>query len=95
MKNIALILASGTGARCNLGFPKQFAKINNKTILEYTIEVFESHNLIDEILLVTSSENVEIVKEISKKYKKVIQVIKGEIVHITESQPYTKLKQMF
>lgn len=77
MKNIALILASGTGARCNLGFPKQFAKINNKTILEYTIEAFESHNQIDEILLVTSSENIEIVKEISKKYKKVIQVIKG------------------
>lgn len=77
MKNIALILASGTGARCNLGFPKQFAKINNKTILEYTIEAFNSHTEIDEVILVTSSENIDIVKELSKKYKKVSQVIKG------------------
>lgn len=77
MKNIALILASGTGARCNLGFPKQFAKINNKTILEYTIEAFNSHNEIDEVILVTSSENIDIVKELSQKYKKVTQVIKG------------------
>lgn len=77
MKNIALILASGTGARCNLGFPKQFAKINNKTILEYSIEAFEFHNEIHEIFLVTSEENIDTVKELSQKYKKVIKVIKG------------------
>lgn len=77
MKNIALILASGTGARCNLGFPKQFAKINNKTILEYTIDAFNSHNKIDEILLVTSSENIATVEKLSQKYQKVTRVIKG------------------
>lgn len=77
MKNIALILASGTGARCNLGFPKQFAKINNKTILEYTIDVFDSHNEINEILIVTSEENVDTVKKLSQNYKKVSNVIKG------------------
>lgn len=77
MKNIALILASGTGARCNLGYPKQFAKINNKTILEYTIDAFETHNLIDEIILVTSAEFLETVKEIASKYSKVKSVIKG------------------
>ena len=51
MKNIALILASGTGSRCELNLPKQFAKIGNKTILEYTLDVFETHKLIDEIYL--------------------------------------------
>ena len=77
MKNIALILASGTGARCNLGFPKQFAKINDKTILEYTIEAFENHSEIDEVLIVTSNENISIVKELSNKFSKVTQVIAG------------------
>lgn len=77
MKNIALILASGTGSRCNLGIPKQFAKINNKTILEYTVNAFETHELIDEIYLVTSKEFLEKVKELTKNYKKVQKVIQG------------------
>ena len=77
MKNIALILASGTGSRCNLGIPKQFAKINNKTILEYTVNAFETHELIDEIYLVTSKEYLEKVKELTKNYKKVQAVIQG------------------
>ncbi len=77
MKNIALILASGTGSRCNLGIPKQFAKINNKTILEYTIDAFETHKLIDEIYLVTSKEFLEKVKELTKNHKKVQKVIQG------------------
>lgn len=77
MKNIALILASGTGSRCNLGIPKQFAKINNKTILEYTINAFETHELIDEIYLVTSKEFLEKVKELTKDYIKVQAVIQG------------------
>ena len=35
MKNIAIILASGTGSRSGLNIPKQFYKINDKTVLEY------------------------------------------------------------
>lgn len=77
MKNIALILASGVGARCELGFPKQFALINGKSILEYTVEKFENNAKIDEIYLVTSAEFLEKVKNIAKKFKKVKKVIQG------------------
>ena len=79
MKNIALILASGTGERCNLGYPKQFAKINNKTIIEYTIDAFENNSHIDEIFLVTSNECLPILQDIILKanYKKVMGVIEG------------------
>lgn len=77
MKNIALILASGSGERCNLGYPKQFAKINNKTILEYTIDNFENHDQIDEIIVVTSEPYLKQIKEITSKYKKVTRIIKG------------------
>lgn len=77
MKNIALILASGTGSRCELNLPKQFAKIGNKTILEYTLDVFETHELIDEIYLVTSEQNLEFVQALSSNYLKVKKVVKG------------------
>ena len=77
MKNIALILASGIGARCELGFPKQFALINGKSILEYTVQKFENNEKIDEIYLVTSAEFLEKVKNIAKNFKKVKKVIQG------------------
>lgn len=78
-KNIALILASGTGSRCGLSYPKQFAKINNKTILEITIDNFENHNLIDEIILVTNAEYVEKIKLLTSSYKKVSKVLAGGV----------------
>jgi 2-C-methyl-D-erythritol 4-phosphate cytidylyltransferase len=79
MKNIALILASGTGSRCNLGYPKQFAKVGNKTILEFTIDAFENHPEIDDIYIVTSNEFIPKVKNIimNSSYKKIVSIIEG------------------
>jgi 2-C-methyl-D-erythritol 4-phosphate cytidylyltransferase len=79
MKNIALILASGTGSRCGLGYPKQFASINGKTIIEHTIDKFQTHKKIDEIILVTSKEYVQKLKDIvsNSNYTKVTNVIAG------------------
>lgn len=77
MKNIAIILASGNGSRCELDYPKQFAKVNNKTILEYTVDKFEQHKDIDEIILVCAAEYIEKVKNILSKYKKISKFISG------------------
>lgn len=77
MKNIALILASGTGSRSGLDYPKQFFTVNNKTILEYTVEKFQDNENIDEIILVTNTEYVEKVKSLTKKYSKVVNVLQG------------------
>ena len=79
MKNIALLLASGTGSRCGLDYPKQFAKIGDKTILELSIDNFESHELIDEIIIVTNAEYVEKVKELTQTYIKVSNVVAGGV----------------
>ena len=43
MKNIALILASGTGKRSGFDIPKQFVKIGGKTVLELSTEAFEKN----------------------------------------------------
>lgn len=50
--NIAIILAGGVGKRMGLSIPKQFVKINDKPILAYTLESFQSHPLINAIEVV-------------------------------------------
>lgn len=54
MKNIAVILAGGTGSRLNAGVPKQFLKVAGLTVLEHTIMAFQHHERIDEIAIVAS-----------------------------------------
>lgn len=51
--NIALIFAGGTGTRMKTGStPKQFLEVYGKSIIIYTIEIFENHPLIDGIVVV-------------------------------------------
>ena len=52
LKNYAIILASGSGNRFGEELPKQFIKIEGKTILEYSIEAFEKNQYIDKIIVV-------------------------------------------
>ncbi len=73
--NYAIILASGTGSRCNLDMPKQFVDVNGKTILEYTIEAFEKNKNTDRIILVTNKDYLEFCK--SLKYEKIFLVTEG------------------
>lgn len=79
MKNIAVILAGGSGSRFGMDIPKQFAKLAGKTIIEHTIEVFEKHNLIDEICIVIKNNWKYKIEElvISNKYIKVKRIISG------------------
>ena len=72
MKNIAIILASGMGERSGLDIPKQFIRIGGKTVLEHTLETFESHKLIDSIIIVTSESYIAKVKKYAKHKKEFI-----------------------
>ena len=56
MLNIAVILAGGSGQRAGGCIPKQFKKINDKTILVYSLEKFNSAPSIDEITVVIHPE---------------------------------------
>lgn len=47
--NIALIIAGGSGHRMKQEIPKQFLNVNDKPIIIYTLEAFQSHPDIDEI----------------------------------------------
>jgi len=79
MKNIAIILAGGTGNRFGLDIPKQFAKLAGKTIIEHTLDVFENNNLIDEIAIVIKQEYKNKIEEIilNNNYKKIKKILNG------------------
>ena len=77
MKNITIILASGNGSRFGQNIPKQFYKIDGKTVLEYSIEAFQNHDKIDEIIIVSNPDFVEETTKLSKKYSKVTKIVTG------------------
>ena len=54
MKNISIILASGSGSRFGGKLPKQFHLIDGKTVLEHSILAFNNNQLIDKIIVVAN-----------------------------------------
>lgn len=52
MKNIALLIAGGSGNRMGQSIPKQFLTVNERPVIIYTLEVFQKHPEIDEIAVV-------------------------------------------
>ncbi len=50
--NIAMLIAGGTGARMHQDIPKQFLTVNEKPVIVYTLEAFQRHPAIDEIIVV-------------------------------------------
>lgn len=59
MKVIAIIVAAGEGKRIGGERSKQFVEIAGKPILYYTLDRFESCNLIDEIVLVLPQKDLD------------------------------------
>lgn len=55
-KVYGIIGAAGSGKRMAAPLPKQFLKAGGKTILETTVEKFESLSIIDQIIIVTAGD---------------------------------------
>lgn len=67
-KNIAILTAAGKGSRMNQDIPKQFMHIENKPLIIYTLEVFQSHPSIDEIIVVCLDGWHDILKAYAKQF---------------------------
>lgn len=57
--NIAIIVASGGGSRAKTNIPKQYIKILNKPILQWSIEAFKKSGNFDEIIIAYNKEHEE------------------------------------
>ncbi|MNW49738.1 2-C-methyl-D-erythritol 4-phosphate cytidylyltransferase [compost metagenome] len=54
-----IVVAAGRGTRMGTKESKQYLKLQDKPILIHTLEVFERHPLISEIVLVTGQQDVD------------------------------------
>ena len=79
MKNIAVIIAGGSGSRMGLEIPKQFVNVNGKPVIIYTLESFENHPQIDAIEVVCIKGWEETLKSYLKEFNitKVKWIIEG------------------
>ena len=66
-KNVAVILAGGSGNRFGESIPKQFLEVEGKTILEYSMLALQRQPEIDEFSAVVSREYFEKVKSLAEK----------------------------
>lgn len=66
--NVALILAGGSGSRTEQAVPKQFISIYEKPIIIYTLEAFQKHPMIDEIIVSCISGWQDVLKGYARAY---------------------------
>lgn len=75
--NVAAILSGGTGTRAKAGMPKQFVNLGGKMVIERTIEAFNAHPQIDEIIVVSHPDYTGMLKEIQLAYEKWHLTVEG------------------
>ena len=66
--NIALIIAGGNGQRMQQEIPKQFLNVNDKPVIIYTLEAFQSHPDIDKIGVVCLDGWFDILRAYARQY---------------------------
>lgn len=73
-------MAAGKGSRMEMEVPKQFMVVNGKMLLEYSLQTFQDHPRIDEIVVVVPADYIEMgemLEYLFKYYPKVVQVVAG------------------
>lgn len=78
-KVVAIIPAAGSGKRMGENTNKQFLEIGGKAVLGRTLQAFEEANLVDSIIIVAKSDEIERVRELvtALNYKKIRCVVPG------------------
>ncbi len=78
-KNLAVILAGGSGNRFGNNKAKQFLKLAGKAVIVHTLGIFSNHKDIDEIFIVTNPLYYEDTQNIvgENGFNKVTKILKG------------------
>lgn len=79
LRNVAVVLAGGTGTRVGLSIPKQLIKIAGKPIIEHTIAAMQQSPVVDEILVLMTPGYLDEIRSIVRNggYDKVSQILEG------------------
>lgn len=79
MSTVALLLAGGTGARMRQDIPKQFLTVNDRPIIIYTLEIFQSHPEVDDIAVVCLEGWENVLQAYAKQFNitKLKYIVKG------------------
>lgn len=80
MTTIAVIFAGGSGKRMNTkAKPKQFLELHGKPIIIYTLELFDQHPMIDQIVVACIEPWIPYLKELLHRFeiKKVVEIVPG------------------
>lgn len=75
-----ILLAAGSGSRMNSDIPKQYMKLGDRMVINYSLDMFEEDDDISEIVMVVSHTDIGMVKdEIVNRYgySKVSDVVAG------------------
>lgn len=88
-----IILTAGNSTRFKKNRNKNFEVINGKPVIEYSIEVFENSEYIDDIIIAVREKDKDIVESILKnrKNKKHINLINGG--QTRQESVYNSIKQ--
>lgn len=76
--NIAVILSGGSGSRMGTSTPKQYLIVKGKPVIEYAIDVFLNHGLIDILVICASNEWIQFIDKIVRKLDSHKQVFYAE-----------------
>jgi len=79
--NSAIILAGGNGTRMDSNIPKQFLVLNDKMLIQYSVDQFVKNKNIDEIIIVSCNDWIQKLKYIYNN----ISIIKGGTSRISSS----------
>lgn len=77
MKIVVGILAGGSGERSGLRLPKQLVKLAGRPVIAHTIQRFEDHPLVDEIVIAASEATMGAVADlvVAYNFKKVVKFV--------------------
>lgn len=75
----AIIPAGGKGVRSGLNKPKQYAKINGKELIVYTLEIFQNNKAINGIIVAVAKDYIGFLEKLKTRYNlsKIIGIVEG------------------
>ena len=79
LRNVAVLLAGGVGARVGLDLPKQLIKVAGMPIMEHTLGILDAHPEVDEIIIMMTPGHLDAVHAMTRdgRYPKVTKILEG------------------